>query len=296
MKILVITGGNSSERKISFLSARFVAKTLKELGYKTAIYDLRRGYEPLKKIAVNFDILFPILHGEEGEGGKLHKFLRNLGKSIVGTRNFKGMQKGWYKISFKKYCDRSRILTARWKEVKIEKDILKFGFPSVLKSSSGGSSLEVFIIKNKKDLKKKACQKILHLKSPLFVEEYLEGTEATVGILNGKALPVMEIIPPLNEWFSYKNKYGLSKEIPNAPDLDEKMKKNLQEIALKIHKFFDLGSYSRIDFIVKNNQPFVLELNTIPGLTEESLFPKIAKSTGIKSFSDFIKILVQNTA
>ncbi|MCL6096526.1 MAG: ATP-grasp domain-containing protein [Patescibacteria group bacterium] len=300
MRILVVSGGNSSERNISLTSAKNVSKALKNLGYKTKTYDLKQGYEPLKKIAGSFDVLFPVLHGEEGEGGKLHKFLSKLGKPIVGTRNFKGMQKGWYKIPFKKFCDRNEILTPKWKAINSEKDVLNFTLNRpkgcVLKSSSGGSSLEVFIITSKKDLKKKACQKILHLKAPLFVEEYLLGIEATVGILNNKALPVMEIVPPKGEWFSYKNKYGLSKEIPNAPDLDEKMKKKLQDIALKIHKHFELGSYSRIDFIVYKNRPYVLELNTIPGLTEESLFPKIAKSTGIKSFEEFIKILVENAA
>lgn len=296
MKILVITGGNSSERKISLLSASFVLKALKKLGYKTSVYDLKNGYETLKKIAGNFDVLFPILHGQEGEGGKLHKFLGKLGKPVVGSTNYKGFERGWYKIPFKKFCDTNNILTAKWKQVKTEKDILKFGFPCVLKSSSGGSSLEVFIINSNKDLKQKACQRILHLKTPLFVEEYLKGTEVTVGILNGKALPVMEIIPPEKEWFSYKNKYGLSKEIPDAPSINKKVKEKLGKLALKIHKHFDLGSYSRIDFIVKNNKPYVLELNTIPGLTEESLFPKIAKSTGINSFAEFIKILVENAS
>ena len=104
----------------------------------------------------------------------------------------------------------------------------------------------------------------------------------------------MEIIPPKGEWFSYENKYGSSKEIPDAPDLDKRMKTKLQRIALKIHRHFDLGSYSRIDFIVYKQRPYVLELNTIPGLTKESLFSKIAKSTGIAGFADFIDILIKS--
>jgi D-alanine-D-alanine ligase len=294
MKVLVITGGNSSERKISLLSAGFVSKALKKLGYETDTYDLKLGYPPLKRLSKNFDVLFPVLHGEEGEGGKLHAFLSKLGKPIVGTRNFKGMQKGWYKIPFKKFCDENNILTAKWEKVKTEKDILEFGLPCVLKASNGGSSREVFVLKEEKSLKGKSCREILDSGTPLFVERYLEGVEVTVGILNEKALPVMEIVPPKGEWFSYKNKYGLSKEIPDAPSVDNKTKTKLQEIALKIHKHFDLGSYSRIDFIVKNKKCYVLEINTIPGLTKDSLFPKIAKSTGINNFEEFIKVLVEN--
>lgn len=295
MKVLIITGGNSSERNISLTSAKNVRKALLNLNYKSKTYDLKNGYQPLRKLAKNFDVLFPILHGEEGEGGKLHKFLNELKTPVVGTRNFKGMQKGWYKIPFKKYCDKNKILTSRWKIIKSKRDILKFGLPCVLKASNGGSSREVFIIKNENDIKKPACLKILRSSVNLFVEDYLPGVEATVGILNGKALPVLEIIPPKNHWFSYKYKYsGATKEIPNAPDLDNKTKQNLQKIALKIHKFFDLGTYSRIDFIVYQNKPYVLELNTIPGLTEGSLFPKIAKSTGIENFEEFIRVLVES--
>src|ERR1035437_901408 len=252
MKILVITGGNSSERPVSLRSAEEVLKALLVNDYQAELYDIKDGYEPLEDLAKDFDVLFPVLHGEEGEGGILHKFLSKIDKPIVGTRNYKGMEEGWYKIPFKKYCDKNHIETPHWKIVKNKADVVEFGFPSVLKSSNGGSSKEVIMLNSEKDLNKNFTKKLLTLKN-IFVEEKINGVEETVGILNGKAMPIIEIIPPVGEWFSYKYKYsGETKEIPNAPSIKPATRKKLQEIALTIHKDFNLGTYSRIDFMVTN--------------------------------------------
>ena len=294
MKILLLTGGNSSERKISFMSAKNVKQALIENKHTVKIYDLKNGYQPIIKLSRNFDILFPVLHGEEGEGGKLHKFLSKIKKPIVGGRNYKGFQKAWYKIPFKKYCDKNKIKTAKWKIIKSEKDVLKFGFPCVLKTSNGGSSREVTVVKSEKDLKTKEAKHILNLKTPKFVEKYLQGTEVTVGILNEKVLPFLEIVPTIDSWFSYKTKYdNTTWEIPFAPSVDKKIQNKIQKTALKIHKTFNLGSYSRTDFIVSNGNYYALEINTIPGLTKDSLLPKQAKAAGM-SFNKFVEELIKS--
>lgn len=281
MKVLIITGGSSPERKISFMSAGEVKKGLEEFGYKVKLFDLRKGYKELKKNLKKFDVIFPVLHGEEGEGGQLQKFLTSLKIPFVGG-DPKGFKKGWYKISFKKFCEKNNIPTASWRKVSSRKDILRFGFPCVLKSDSGGSSKEVVILKSKNDLKNSLCQKLLKSEFKLFAEKYLPGVEITVSIFQNKALPVVEIIPPEGEWFDYKNKYwGATKEIPHAPSLIPKLRDLVQKIALKIHKTLNLGHYSRIDFIVSDGKPYVLEVNTIPGLTASSLFPKAAAAVGI---------------
>lgn len=294
MKILILTGGNSSERKISFMSAKNVKESLLKNGYKVKLYDLKNGYEPIKKLSEGFDILFPVLHGEEGEGGILHKFISKINKPIVGTRNYKEMQKAWYKISFKKFCDANNIKTPKWKQVGNIRDVVKFGFPSVLKTSSGGSSREVVILKSEGDTKSREFKKIMKLNLPIFVEQYEKGVEVTAGIVNNKTLPLLEIIPPNDSWFSYKNKYwNTTQEIPFAPSLNKKMQQKIQKIALIIFKSFDLGSYCRIDFIVKNNTPYVLELNTIPGMTPGSLLPKQAMAAGI-SFEKLMEMLIKS--
>lgn len=289
MNILLLTGGNSSERKISLLSAAQVKKALIENGHKVKIYDLKNGYLPIKDLSKKYDVLFPVLHGEEGEGGKLHKYLSGLKKPIVGSKNYKGFQKAWYKISFKKYCDKNNLLTPKWKIVKTSKDVTSFGFPCVVKTSSGGSSREVYILKSKKELSGKAREIFSH--KDLFVEDYIQGQEATAGVLNNKALAVIQIVPPENSWFNYKNKYsGQTKEIVDSPNLSPKTKIKIQKMALKIHRFFNLGSYSRTDFMIdENDKIYVLEINTIPGLTSESLLPK---ETGIP-FKKFIETLVK---
>ncbi len=294
MKILILTGGNSSERKISFMSAKNVKNALLKNGHNVKIYDLKNGYENIKYLAKGYDILFPVLHGEEGEGGKLHKYISKIKKPIVGGRNYKEFKKAWYKISFKRFCDKNKIITSPWKIVKNDKDVLNFGFPSVLKTSSGGSSKEVIILSSKADLQKQNYKKIFNLKIPTFVEKYLNGTEVTVGIVNGKAYPLLEIIPPKGSWFNYQNKYrNTSKEIPFAPSVDKKLQTKIQKLALKIYRSFDIGTYCRIDFIVNNNVPYVLELNTIPGMTPGSLLPKQAKAARI-SFNQLMEILIKS--
>ncbi|MBU1127330.1 ATP-grasp domain-containing protein [Patescibacteria group bacterium] len=278
MKVLIVTGGTTSERKISLLSAKEVKKGLEKSGHKVKLYDFKKG-PVIKNLIKNFDVVFPVVHGEEGEGGELQKSLSAIGVPFVGG-SWKGFKKGWHKIPFKKFCKENNILTPLWSKISNQKDIIKFGFPSVLKSSTGGSSKEVVILNSKKDLKK--TRDLLKSGLILFVERYIPGIEVTVAILNNQALPIIEIIPPKGGWFDYKNKYsGQTQEIPNAPSLSQKLKKLVQKIALQIHQKLDLGPYSRIDFIVSDNMPYVLEINTIPGLTSESLFPKAAQSAGI---------------
>jgi len=281
MRVLIITGGISSERRISLMSAKEVKRALEEMGHSVGVFDLKKGLARLKKLAKGADVVFPVIHGEEGEGGDLQQFLSALEVPFVGG-DPNGFKKGWHKIPFKRFCDKNNIPTPNWTIIKTKADILKFGFPSVLKASAGGSSREVVILKSKNDLKDYLVNKLLKTNPALFVEEYLPGVEVTVAILGNKALPVVEIVPPEGEWFDYQNKYsGATKEIPNAPSISPAQRKLVQKIALKIHQSLNLGHYSRIDFMVSDNKPYVLEINTIPGLTASSLFPKAAAAIGI---------------
>lgn len=297
MKVLLITGGTSSERRISLMSAKQVKEGLKEEGVQVELFDFKKGYSALKKLLTEFDVFFPVLHGREGEGGELQKFLAESKKPYVGG-DPKGFREGWFKIPFKRFCEKNKIASSPWKVVKNLGEIKEFGFPAVLKSSSGGSSKEVVILKSSKDLGGKAFWGLLNSGFDLFVEKYLPGIEVTVGILDNQALPVIEIVPPKGSWFNYKNKYsGQTKEIPNAPSLDETTKKLVQRVTLQIHQKLNLGPYSRIDFIVSDKKAYVLEVNTIPGLTSQSLFPKAAQAAGIsfpKLLDKIIKLAYEN--
>jgi len=120
--------------------------------------------------------------------------------------------------------------------------------------------------------------------------------EITVGILNGKVLPFLEIIPPGDSWFNYENKYdGTSQEIPFAPSVSTETQQEVVEIFLKIQAHFNLGAYFRADFMVSGGIPYVLDINTIPGLTPGSLFPKQALAAGL-NFEQMLEELINSAS
>lgn len=294
MEVLIITGGNSSERKISLMSASCVKKALHKRGYQAKLFDFKKGYLELKKIIKDFDVIFPVMHGKEGEDGTLYKFLKKLHIPFVG-QNCLGSALAFNKILFKKYCQKNNIPTSSWKIVKNTQDISNFGFPCVLKAAEGGSSKEVVILNSDQDLKLTKVKEILKMDCKLFVEQYLAGTELTIGVLFNQALPVVEIIPPSSGWFDYKNKYsGASQEIVDPSNINPQLKKMVQQIALKIHRDLLLGSYSRTDVIISDGKPWVLETNSPCGVgfTSESLFPKAALGVGI-SFPDLLDKIIK---
>lgn len=293
MKVLIISGGSTSERKISLISAKAVQQALKKSNYSADIFDLKNGRALLKTMLKKYDVVFPVLHGAEGEGGELQGWLKDQAMPYVGG-DPKGFKEGFNKVSFKKFCGKHKFPTAKWKLVKTAADIIKFGFPAVLKNSEGGSSREVVILKSQKDLKNSAAKRLLKLNTELFIEQYLEGVEVTVGVLSDQVMPVIEIIPPAGSWFDYKNKYsGATQEIPNAPSLTEEQRLEVQSMSLQIHQMLKLGTISRTDFIISDGKPYILEVNTIPGMTSGSLFPKAALAAGI-SFEQLVDKLVQN--
>ncbi len=293
MKILIVTGGTTSERRISFMSAQQVKKGLEESGHKVKLYDLKKG-KVSKNLVKDFDVIFPLIHGKQGEDGTLYQSIINTGKPYVGC-DPEATKKAFDKIISNKFFDQNNFPRPKWKIVKSIEDIMKFGFPCVLKAASGGSSREVVILRSEKDTKQSLVKKVLSLKDVLFVEQFIKGIEITVSVLFNQPLPVLEIIPPHGGWFDYKNKYsGESQEIVHAPSVDKEIQILAQQIALEIHKKFNLSPYSRTDFIVSNNIPYVLEVNPPcgVGLTSQSLLPKEATAAGI-SFPELLDKLVK---
>ncbi len=296
MKVLIIAGGSSSERKISLISARALQSALKKNGHTVAIFDFKKGLAPLRKKIREYDIVFPVMHGKEGEDGTLYSFLMTAKKPFVGS-DPKGAKIAFDKILFKKYCNKNRIPTAQWKIVENKDGIKTFGFPCVLKAANGGSSHEVALLHSENDLKDAKVKKILRLKDSFYVEKLIDGVEITMGVLDGNALPVIEIVPPGDGWFDYENKYsGRTQELAFAPSLQTHVQLRAQKLAESIHRDLKLGSYSRTDVIVKDGILYVLETNTPGGvgLTPQSLFPKAAKASGF-SFEQLIETILENT-
>ncbi len=292
MKVLVISGGNSDEREISLLSAENVCEALRKKLHQVELVDFREGFEKLKDEIKDFDVVFPVLHGSEGEGGILQEFLEEQKVRFVGSDS-KACRASWNKIEFKNFCEKSGIKTSPWIVLKPQnKDSLVAKIPFVVKPQDSGSSVDVYIIKSQEDLDKLDLKKLFNKYKELLVEDYIEGIEATVGVLGDDALPVVEIRPPEGEWFSYENKYsGKTKEIPDAPSLTNEQKQELQKITSEIHRGLGCRHFSRSDFIVGKDGIYALEINVIPGLTKESLLPKAAQAAGI-SFEEMMERLI----
>lgn len=293
MKVLVISGGNSDERKISLLSAQNVLEALFKNHHQVELFDFKDGFEKLKRKVSHFDVIFPVLHGLEGESGTLQEFLEKLNVRFVGSDS-KACKASWDKIKFKKFCEKFDIKTPEWFVLKPQnRNNLAAKTPFVVKPPNNGSSVDVYIVKSKRDLNMIDLKRLFGKYKRLLVEDYIEGIEVTVGILGDEALPVIEIQPPEGEWFSYQNKYsGKTKEIPNAPSLTPEKKKELQKIASRIHNQLGCRHFSRSDFIVGKDEIYALEINTIPGLTPQSLLPKAAEAAGI-TFDEMIKRLLK---
>ncbi|MFH1826824.1 MAG: D-alanine--D-alanine ligase [bacterium] len=296
MKILIITGGSFDEREISLLSSKNVVQALKKKHHKIEVIDFNKGYiEILKKAKCN-DVIFPVLHGPEGEGGRLQKILEKNKIKFVGSGS-KACELGWNKIKFKTFCKNLNIKTPDWFILSDSnvKDFKTMKIPFVIKPIDNGSSVDVFVCKSKQDLQKIDIKKLLTKYEKMMIEDYIEGVEITVGIFNKQALPIVEIVPPNKEWFNYENKYsGKTKELPNAPSLTQHQQQKIKNLTLKIHRAIECRHFSRTDYIVNKNGVFVLEINTIPGLTKESLLPKAAEAAGI-TFKDLANRLVEST-
>lgn len=236
------------------------------------------------KICQSADVVFIGLHGAMGENGQIQALFDIMGIKYTGT-GYIGSLLAMDKDLTKKLLRQAGIATADWlifEESMTEQYIAEhIGFPCVIKPCSAGSSIGISIAKNAAELNQ-AIQAAKKVESNILIEKMIPGREFSVGILNGKALPVIEIMPK-EGFYDYKNKYqaGMTAEICPA-NLSEVDTRRLQSIALRVHEVLRLGTYSRIDFIMDQSGIFVcLEANTLPGMTPTSLIPQEAMADGI---------------
>jgi len=230
------------------------------------------------------DVVFISLHGSMGENGQLQATFDNFGIKYTGS-GYIGSLLAMDKDLTKKLLVQSGIMTADWvlydssEDSRVIED--RIGYPCVVKPVSCGSSIGVSIVQDKAELEA-ALQTATKYETKILIEKMITGREFSIGILDLKALPVIEIIP-VTGFYDYKNKYqgGLTKEVCPAL-LSEDITKKLQDEAMKVHKILRLGGYSRIDFILdKKEEIYCLEANTLPGMTPTSLLPQEAECIGI---------------
>ncbi len=290
LKIGILMGGLSSEREISLKTGQ-------------AIYDeLRKHKLNIKKVLLNnrnlnwlykenYDLYINALHGTYGEDGAVQGILDFIGKPYTGSGLLTSAI-AMNKIKTKEILSFYRINTPVWQVIENRKDInkIKIEYPLVFKPEAEGSAVGVYIIKNKKEAHQK-FENVKKLSKKILVEKYIKGTEISVPVLEGKALPIIEIVPA-NEFYDYDAKYTTGKSTHIIPArIKKEVYKKAGKIAEKIFKILECRDLARIDMIVKGKQIFVLEVNTLPGMTSVSLFPEAAKKAGISFYNLLLKLI-----
>ncbi len=298
MKIIVLGGGNSTERDISLRSAHAVTEAVKQAGFETQLLDPVNGYDQLDNL--NQTIIFPILHGQGGEDGEIQKELEKRHLPYLGSSSMASeicFDKGRTRQQLQAFnitVPKGDVVTA---ETYKDHPLLKK--PHVLKVARGGSSIGTYIVRKPNQLDKNKVNEVFSLDSQAIIEELVEGVEITVPILDDRALPVIEILPPEGGEFDYENKYnGQSKEICPPVSISKEIQEQAQQLALKVHQTLGAKHLSRVDIMVSNDGKLVvLELNTMPGMTEQSLFPLSARKYGLTMpnlMKHFVNLVVRD--
>ena len=352
MDIVVLAGGLSTERDVSFKTGSMVAAALKENGHRVILLDVFMGYgeqevdlngifdradeisvkvSDIPEVAPDLaavkasrkdqspcffgpnvirmcqmaDIVFMALHGENGENGKLQAAFDLLGVKYTGSDYLSSaiaMNKGMAKKLFVEAGIPTPKGIAMTRETR-EDDVTKLNLhlPCVVKPCCGGSSIGVTIVRDAAEFKA-ALDEAFRWEDELVIEEFVEGREFSVGVIEGKALPVIEIAPihigglvvgMLWGFYDYKNKYKAGSAVETCPaELPEDVSAQMRHYAEEVAKVIGLDTYSRSDFLLdKDSNMFCLEANTLPGMTPTSLLPQEAAVVGV-NFNELCEKLI----
>ena len=342
MDIVVLAGGLSTERDVSFKTGSMVAAALKENGHRVILLDVFMGYgeqevdlngifdradeisvkvSDIPEVAPDLaavkasrkdqspcffgpnvirmcqmaDIVFMALHGENGENGKLQRAFDLLGVKYTGSDYLSSaiaMNKGMAKKLFVEAGIPTPKGIAMTRETR-EDDVTKLNLhlPCVVKPCCGGSSIGVTIVRDAAEFKA-ALDEAFRWEDELVIEEFVEGREFSVGVIEGKALPVIEIAP-IQGFYDYKNKYKAGSAVETCPaELPEDVSAQMRHYAEEVAKVIGLDTYSRSDFLLdKDGNMFCLEANTLPGMTPTSLLPQEAAVVGV-NFNELCEKLI----
>jgi D-alanine-D-alanine ligase len=285
-KIAVLMGGPGSEREVSLATGRGVVKALRSLGTEVVEVDVRDENFKLPK---DVDLAFITIHGTFGEDGQIQKILEDRGIRYTGD-GVEASRTAFDKILSKKKFLEHKIATPESEVIDAGRRP-KMSLPLVVKPPCQGSTVGVVIVKNESELDE-AMKEAGKYDRKLLVEKFVSGRELTIGILGDQALPIIEIIPK-GGFYDFNTKYpflnptaGASAQHVCPANLDATLTKKIQELALQAFRALGLRVYARVDVILSDvGEPFVLEANTIPGMTEASLLPEAAAVAGI-SYTD----------
>ena len=283
MTILVLGGGKSTEREVSLRSAKAVAEALRTAGYVVQEADPADGESVLQSLPLD-TIVFPILHGAGGEDGEIQYWLEKANLPYLGTQSAQSV------VCFDKAKTRE-VLSSNNLPVAEGAAVSRMTYPEhplhnrphVLKISQGGSSIGTYLVPKPEASDPDKVNEVFELGDEAVIEELVEGAEITVPILDEHVMPVIEIQPPPDQSFDYENKYnGATKELCPPVSIDQATQQRAQELALKAHQALGCRHLSRTDMIVRpTGEIVILETNTMPGMTGQSLLPVAAKAEGM---------------
>jgi D-alanine-D-alanine ligase len=275
-------GGPGSERDVSLATGRGVSKALRSLGIDVVDVDVRDANFPLPD---NVDLAFITIHGTFGEDGQVQKILESRGIAYTGD-GVKESELAFDKIRTKEKFREHGVATPEWQVIKIGQRPT-IPIPIVVKPPRQGSTVGIHIIKSENEFDS-AIQEAAKYDSELLIEKFIPGRELTIGILGDQALPILEIIAK-GGFYDFTNKYpflnpqaGGGAEHVCPAKIDKEKTKEIQELALRAYRAVGLQVYARVDILLPaDGAATVLEVNTIPGMTEASLLPEAAAAAGI---------------
>lgn len=293
MRIGVIMGGISSEREVSLSTGNEMIQHLDKNKYEVFPIVINSKEDIIEK-AKNIDVALLALHGKFGEDGAIQSILEALNIPYTGC-GILSSAICMDKDTTKRLLRDSNIKVADWiivkniEELNFEK-IKSMGYPVVVKPNSGGSSVGTTIVKDEEAVIN-AVQEALKYDKEVMIEEFITGEEITCPLLNGEVLPTLSI-KPASVFYDYTAKYTDGGADMQVVKLEEALQKEINNIALTCYKVLKCSVYSRVDLILHDGIPYVLEMNTLPGMTSHSLLPKSAKSIGI-SYSQLLDLIIQ---
>jgi D-alanine-D-alanine ligase len=282
VKVTVLAGGPSRERPVSQVSGKAVAEALMKAGYQVTMADI--GPNDLSALDVPADVIFPVLHGAFGEDGQIQAILESRGLAYCGS----GPKA--CRLSMNKYDTKVRLMemgisTPAFDYICTAEDVEKvearWSIPAVVKPVEEGSSFGISIVKDVRELGP-VMARTLEEFGPSLVEEFIDGRELTVGILDNKALPIIEICSS-HSFYDYDAKYSATDtRYEFIEDLPAALYGQLQEQSVEAARGMGLRDFCRVDWrLDRVNNPYVLEINAIPGFTDHSLLPKAAAKSGV---------------
>jgi D-alanine-D-alanine ligase len=281
-KIAVLMGGPGSERAVSMATGKGVAKALRSLGAEVTEVDVKGSDFTLP---AGVELAFIALHGTFGEDGQVQQILEDRGVPYTGE-GVAESELAFNKIRSKEAFQKGGVATPYWQIIMVGQRPT-IPIPFVIKAPRQGSTVGVHIIRNERDVDAAIADASTYDRE-LLIEKFISGRELTIGILGEQALPIIEIIPK-GGFYDFTNKYpflnpgaGGAAEHVCPAKIPEEQTRAIQELALRAHRSLGLKVYSRVDIMLpEDGEASVLEVNTIPGMTEASLLPEAAGVAGI---------------